>query len=95
MVPATLPVTTTAGATNAEKQTRIANTILAKDVYDDECPRSLLTSSSIRGRGTTIFCVFNVEEKERSLALKMSWKDLERVPDQEKFGGTHCDVIQT
>ncbi|KAF8546007.1 hypothetical protein OG21DRAFT_1270888 [Imleria badia] len=87
MSPATLPVTTTAGATNAEadaeKQTRIANTILAKDVYDDECLRSLLTSSSIRGRGTTIFCVFNLEEKERSLALKMSRKDLERVADQD------------
>lgn len=52
-------------------------------VYSRTCLGILFTSSSIRGRGTTVFCVLDLNDAETRLALKMSWQDLERVADQD------------
>ena len=46
-------------------------------VYGYACKGILFTSSSIRGRGTTVFCVF-IDDGSGFLALKMYWQDLER-----------------
>ena len=46
-------------------------------VYGYACKGILFTSSSIRGRGTTVFCVF-LDDESGLLALKMYWQDLER-----------------
>ena len=46
-------------------------------VYGYACKGILFTSSSIRGRGTTVFCVF-LDDETCLFALKMSWQDLER-----------------
>ncbi|KAG8221297.1 hypothetical protein J3R82DRAFT_1463 [Butyriboletus roseoflavus] len=52
-------------------------------VYGHTCLGILFTSSSIRGRGTTVFCVLDLDDAETRLALKMFWQDLERVTDQD------------
>ena len=51
-------------------------------VYQHTCLGILFTSSSIRGRGTAVFCVLDISDETIRLALKMSWQDLERVPGQ-------------
>ena len=51
-------------------------------VYGHACLGILFTSSSIRGRGTTVFCVPDLNDEKQRQALKMSWQDLERVADQ-------------
>ncbi|KAF8120777.1 hypothetical protein EV363DRAFT_1367778 [Boletus edulis] len=51
-------------------------------VYRHTCLGILFTSSSIRGRGTTVFCVVDLSDEKSRLALKMSWQDLERIDDQ-------------
>ena len=50
-------------------------------VYGHRCLGVLFTSSSIRGRGTTVFCVLDLSDPKKMLALKMSWQDLARVSD--------------
>ena len=69
-------------------------------VYGHHCLGILFTSSSIRGRGTTVFCVVDLDSEKEKLALKMSWQDLERVADQdavmkrlEEHRGGHPNVI--
>ena len=51
-------------------------------LYGHACLGLLFTSSSIRGRGTTVFCVVEVDDENTRLALKMSWQDLERLAEQ-------------
>ena len=46
-------------------------------VYGYACKGVLFTSSSIHGRGTTVFCVF-LNDETCLFVLKMSWQDLER-----------------
>ena len=69
-------------------------------VYGHYCLGVLFTSSSIRGRGTTVFCVIDLDSEEKKLALKTSWQDLERVVDQDavmkrldEHRGGHRNVI--
>ena len=52
-------------------------------VYGYKCLGILFTSSSIRGRGTTVFCVVDLQDKNKLLALKMAWQDLARVVEQD------------
>ena len=56
-------------------------------VYGHSCLGILFTSSSIRGRGTTVFCVLDLSDPKQMLALKMSWQDLARVAE--------CDAVMT
>ena len=51
-------------------------------LYGHACLGLLFTPSSIRGRGTTVFCVVEVDDANTRLALKMSWQDLERLAEQ-------------
>ncbi|KAF8838984.1 hypothetical protein BDN67DRAFT_970717, partial [Paxillus ammoniavirescens] len=53
-------------------------------VYGRKCLGILFTTSSIRGRGTAVFCVVDLEDESKLLALKMSWQDLERVAEQNE-----------
>ncbi|KIJ07673.1 hypothetical protein PAXINDRAFT_173363 [Paxillus involutus ATCC 200175] len=53
-------------------------------VYGRKCLGILFTTSSIRGRGTAVFCVVDVEDESRLLALKMSWQDVARVGEQNE-----------
>jgi hypothetical protein len=52
-------------------------------VYGYKCLGILFTASSIRGRGTTVFCVVDLQDKNKLLALKMAWQDLARVAEQD------------
>jgi hypothetical protein len=52
-------------------------------VYGYKCLGILFTASSIRGRGTTVFCVVDLQDKSKLLALKMAWQDLARVAEQD------------
>ncbi|KAF8141235.1 hypothetical protein EV363DRAFT_1307511 [Boletus edulis] len=52
-------------------------------VYGYECLGILFTASSIRGRGTTVFCVVDLGDKEKRLALKTAWQDVTRVAEQD------------
>ncbi|KAG8215002.1 hypothetical protein J3R82DRAFT_8408 [Butyriboletus roseoflavus] len=74
------------------KRRKIVKTAIEKEermvfypvrVYGHSCFGILFTSSSIRGRGTTVFCVLDLDDAATRLALKMSWQDLERVVDQD------------
>ena len=56
-------------------------------VYNNGCLCILLTSSSIRRRGTMIFCVFDLKETDKSLAMKLSRKGLEEETD-------HYDAVK-
>ncbi|KAF8420926.1 hypothetical protein L210DRAFT_3573908, partial [Boletus edulis BED1] len=68
-------------------------------VYGYECLGILFTASSIRGRGTTVFCVVDLGEKDKRLALKMAWQDVTRVAEQDAVmqhltkQGLHPNVI--
>ncbi|KAF8141272.1 hypothetical protein EV363DRAFT_1307647 [Boletus edulis] len=68
-------------------------------VYGYECLGILFTASSIRGRGTTVFCVVDLGDKEKRLALKMAWQDVTRVAEQDAVmqhltkQGLHPNVI--
>ncbi|KIJ05646.1 hypothetical protein PAXINDRAFT_21117 [Paxillus involutus ATCC 200175] len=53
-------------------------------VYGRKCLGILFTTSSIRGRGTAVFCVVDVEDESRLLALKTSWQDVARVAEQNE-----------
>ena len=73
------------------KKRKIAETVVMQEervvffplrVYGHTCLGILFTSSSIRGRGTTVFCVLDLNDEKQRLVLKMSWQDLERVADQ-------------
>jgi hypothetical protein len=52
-------------------------------VYGYKCLGILFTASSIRGRGTTVFCVADLQDQSKLLALKMAWQDLARVAEQD------------
>ena len=52
-------------------------------VYGYRCLGILFTASSIRGRGTTVFCVVDLQDINMLLALKMAWQDLARVAEQD------------
>ena len=52
-------------------------------VYGFKCLGMLFTASSIRGRGTTVFCVVDLQDGSKLLALKMAWQDLARVAEQD------------
>lgn len=82
------------GADNQEARSerrKVAETVVANEqvvffplcVYGHTFLGILFTSSSIRGRGTTIFCVLDLDDPKKRLALKMSWQDFERVADQD------------
>ncbi|KAF8434997.1 hypothetical protein L210DRAFT_3506323 [Boletus edulis BED1] len=68
-------------------------------VYGYECLGILFTASSIRRRGTTVFCVVDLGDKEKRLALKMAWQDVTRVAEQDAVmqhltkQGLHPNVI--
>ncbi|KAF8434994.1 hypothetical protein L210DRAFT_3551561 [Boletus edulis BED1] len=68
-------------------------------VYGYECLGILFTASSIRGRGTTVFCVVDLGDKEKRLALKMAWQDVTRMAEQDAVmqhltnHGLHSNVI--
>ncbi|KAF8124081.1 kinase-like domain-containing protein [Boletus edulis] len=67
-------------------------------VYHHTCLGILFASSSIRGRGTTVFCVDDLSDEKARLALKMSWQDLERIDDQARVtkrlvDNSHPNVI--
>jgi hypothetical protein len=73
------------------KKRKIAETVVTQEervvffplrVYGHTCLGILFTSSSIRGRGTTVFCVLDLNDEKQRPALKMSWQDMERVADQ-------------
>ncbi|KIJ15390.1 hypothetical protein PAXINDRAFT_169232 [Paxillus involutus ATCC 200175] len=53
-------------------------------VHGYKCLGILFTASSIRGRGTAVFCVVDLKDDSKLLALKMSWQDLEREAEQNK-----------
>ncbi|KIK83433.1 hypothetical protein PAXRUDRAFT_27513, partial [Paxillus rubicundulus Ve08.2h10] len=53
-------------------------------VYGHKCIGILFTASSIRGRGTVVFCVVDLQDDSRLLALKMSWQDIQREAEQSK-----------
>ena len=49
-----------------------------------QLPRDILfTSSSIPGRGTTVFCVLDLSDPKKKLALKVSLQDLARVSEYD------------
>ena len=52
-------------------------------VYGHKCLGVLFTASSICGRGTTVFCVVDLQDEEKLLAFKLSWQDLARVAEQD------------
>ena len=52
-------------------------------VYGYKCLGILFTAGSIRGRGTTVFCVVDLQDKYKLLALNMAWQDLARVAEQD------------
>ena len=52
-------------------------------VYGHLCIGILFTASSIRGRGTTVFCVVDLRDESKLLALKMTWQDLGRAAEQD------------
>ncbi|KAF8434984.1 hypothetical protein L210DRAFT_3551514 [Boletus edulis BED1] len=68
-------------------------------VYGYECLGILFTASSIRGRGTTVFCVVDLGDKDKRLALKMARQDVTRVAEQDAVmqhltkQGLHPNVI--
>ncbi|KAF8141243.1 hypothetical protein EV363DRAFT_1391733 [Boletus edulis] len=69
-------------------------------VYGYECLGILFTASSIRERGTTIFCGVDLRDKEKRLTLKMAWQDVTRVAEQDavmqhltNHVGIHHNVI--
>ena len=73
------------------KKRKIAETVFTQEewvvffplrVYGYTCLGILFTFSSIRERGTTVFCVPDLNDEKQRLALKMSRQDLERVADQ-------------
>ncbi|KAF8838531.1 hypothetical protein BDN67DRAFT_1070668 [Paxillus ammoniavirescens] len=53
-------------------------------VYGRKYLGILFTASSIRGRGTAVFCVVDLKDESKLLALKMSWHDSERVAEQNE-----------
>ena len=75
-----------------KKKRKVAETAVEKQeervvffplyLYGHACLGLLFTSSSIRGRGTTVFCVVEIDDENTRLALKMSWQDLERLAEQ-------------
>ena len=75
-----------------QKKRKVAETAIEKRkeraiffplyLYEHTCLGLLFTSSSIRGRGTTVFCVVEVDDENTRLALKMSWQNLERLAEQ-------------
>ena len=52
-------------------------------VYGHRCLGILFTAGSICGRGTTVFCVVDLQDENKRLALKMAWQDLTRMADQD------------
>ncbi|KIJ65504.1 hypothetical protein HYDPIDRAFT_39439 [Hydnomerulius pinastri MD-312] len=52
-------------------------------VYGHKCLGIIFTAGSIRGRGTTVFCVVDLTDQSKLLALKTSWQDLEREGQQQ------------
>jgi hypothetical protein len=68
-------------------------------VYGYTCLGILFTASSIRGRGTTVFCVVDLQDKSKLLALNMAWQDLVWVAEQDavvehlRNQGPHPNVI--
>ncbi|KAF8433720.1 hypothetical protein L210DRAFT_544965 [Boletus edulis BED1] len=67
-------------------------------VYHHTCLGIPFASSSIRGRGTVVFCVDDLSDEKARLALKMTWQDLERIDDQARVtkrlvDSSHPNVI--
>ncbi|KAF9230793.1 kinase-like domain-containing protein [Melanogaster broomeanus] len=68
-------------------------------VYGHQCIGILFTASSIRGRGTVVFCVVDLDDNSKRLALKTSWQDLQRedewddVLERLKEKGPHPNLI--
>ncbi|KAG8216315.1 hypothetical protein J3R82DRAFT_6382 [Butyriboletus roseoflavus] len=60
-------------------------------VYGHTCLGILFTSSSIRGRGTIVLSVLNLDDAETRLALKMFWQDLETFNAHRK--GKTCTTL--
>ena len=75
-----------------QKKRKVAETAIEKRkeraiffplyLYEHRCLGLLFTSSSIRRRGTTVFCVVEIGDENTRFALKMSWQDLERLAEQ-------------
>ncbi|KAF9241401.1 kinase-like domain-containing protein [Melanogaster broomeanus] len=81
----------------AKKVERIA--FIPIKVYGHQCIGILFTAGSIRGRGTVVFCVVDLDDHSKRLALKTSWQDLQREDEQDdvlerlKEKGSHPNLI--
>ncbi|KAF9232826.1 hypothetical protein BU15DRAFT_80781 [Melanogaster broomeanus] len=68
-------------------------------VYGHQCIGILFTAGSIRGRGTVVFCVVDLDDHSKRLALKTSWQDLQREEERDdvlerlKEKGSHPNLI--
>ncbi|KAF9231150.1 hypothetical protein BU15DRAFT_68575 [Melanogaster broomeanus] len=58
-------------------------TFIPIKVYGHECVGILFTAGSIRGRGTVVFCVVDLDDNRKFLALKTSWQDLQREEERD------------
>ncbi|KIJ07780.1 hypothetical protein PAXINDRAFT_102811, partial [Paxillus involutus ATCC 200175] len=54
-------------------------------VHGHKCLGILFTASSIRGRGTTVFYVGDLQDDSKLLALKMTWQNLEREAERHEI----------